>query len=210
MSPSPPGLGPVGVRSPKREAGLLLRMSPGPRETAAAASSRPGWCLAVAALNPQDRGLKGIVQETKQGLSVCPSGPRPSGLLPLSSWVPGYFFVPIQEFTAPPGWQRAAWRGLWETELGRTDHGLPPARNCCEMETPARRQWNQQGRPRKEGKGRGLWKACSRENVEFHVNGAPWRCAAGSPDPTQRRPEPSPAPSPGAPCRIWLNEGPRL
>lgn len=60
------------------------------------------------------------------------------------------------------------------------------------------------GQAEKEGKGRGLWKAYSRENVEFHVNGAPEECAAGSPDPTQRRPEPSPAPSPGLPAEPGL------
>ena len=155
MSPSPLGLGPAGVCSPRREAGLFLQMSPGPRETAAAAPSGPGWCLAVAALNPQDRGLKGSVQETKWGLSVRPSGPRPSGLLPFSSWVLGYFFVSIHEFPAPLGWQAAAWLGLWETALGRTDHGPPPARNCCEIKTPARRERDQEGKPRKRGKGPG-------------------------------------------------------
>ena len=110
----------------------------------------------------------------------------------------------IQEFTAPPGWQMAAWLGLWETELGRTDHGLPPAQNSFEMETPARKERDQQGKPRKRGKGRSLWKACSRENEAFHVNGAPWRCAAGGPDLAQRRPEPSPAPSPGLPSESGL------
>lgn len=56
---------------------------PRPREAAVAAPSGPGWCQAVAAaLNPQDRGLKRVVQETK-GVYCLPHRGKDS---PGQSW----------------------------------------------------------------------------------------------------------------------------
>lgn len=115
-----------GAQPPERSRPALPN-EPRLRKTAAAAPSGLGQCLVVAALNPQDRGLKRFVQETKRG-SVCPTearaaqgraGPGPSEPLPFSSLVPGYSFVSIHEFTAPPGRQTASWLHLWETESGR-------------------------------------------------------------------------------------------
>ena len=126
------------------------------------------------------------------GCSLSPAGSQATSLCPFRN----------SQLLLDGRWQLGLVSG--KRSLGDQTMGCRQLRTVLRWKPQQGKSGTSRASRGKGGKGRSFWKACSRENVAFHVNGAPWRRAAGGPDLTQRWPEPSPAPSPGLPSESGL------